>query len=189
MFGPFWTRGTACVCTQSPRIGTSEGIFLFGKEPMVLGELVEFGPCISAEAVRTCALIGLHMMAEENTLRSGQAARVRRLLRITSTTSITSLLKSLGKIGQVKWSIFLEDWELERVALPRNEGRVQGELGVDELSLFTVFTVSERFSCGVRGAQSRGVHLFRCVYSASVALLWYCHSKKASLSPWTGCDT
>ena len=37
---------------------------------MVLSELVEFGPCFSVETVKACALIGLHMMAEENALRS-----------------------------------------------------------------------------------------------------------------------
>ena len=45
--------------------------FLLKKEPMVLGELIEFGPCISAETVKACALIGLHMMAEENAIRTG----------------------------------------------------------------------------------------------------------------------
>ena len=40
------------------------------KEPMVHSELVEFGPCISAETVKACALSGLHMMAEESVLRS-----------------------------------------------------------------------------------------------------------------------
>ena len=35
---------------------------------MVLSELVEFGPCFSAETVKACALIGLHMLAEENAL-------------------------------------------------------------------------------------------------------------------------
>ena len=44
--------------------------FLLKKEPMVLSELIEFGPCISAEAVKACALIGLHMMTAENALRS-----------------------------------------------------------------------------------------------------------------------
>ena len=37
---------------------------------MVLSEFVEFGPCIPAETVKACALIGLHMMTEENALRS-----------------------------------------------------------------------------------------------------------------------
>ena len=36
-------------------------LFLLKKEPMVLTELVEFGPCVSAETVKACALIGLHM--------------------------------------------------------------------------------------------------------------------------------
>ena len=44
--------------------------FLVKKEPTVLSELVEFGPCVSAETVKACALIFLHMMAEENALRS-----------------------------------------------------------------------------------------------------------------------
>ena len=39
--------------------------FLLKKEPMVLSELVEFGPCISAETVKACAMIGLHKMAED----------------------------------------------------------------------------------------------------------------------------
>ena len=42
--------------------------FLIKKEP--ISELVEFGPCVLAETVKACALIGLHMMAEENALRS-----------------------------------------------------------------------------------------------------------------------
>ena len=44
--------------------------FLLKKEPMALRKLVEFGPCFSAEAVKPCALIGQHKMAEENALRS-----------------------------------------------------------------------------------------------------------------------
>ena len=37
---------------------------------MVLSELGEFGPCVSAETVKACALIGLRTTAEENALRS-----------------------------------------------------------------------------------------------------------------------
>ena len=44
--------------------------FLLKKEPMVHCELIEFGPCISVETVKACALIGLHMTAEETALRS-----------------------------------------------------------------------------------------------------------------------
>ena len=42
--------------------------FLLKKEPTVISELVEFGPCVSAETVIACASIGVHMMAEENAL-------------------------------------------------------------------------------------------------------------------------
>ena len=44
--------------------------FFLKKEPMVLRELVRFGPSIPVEAVKACALVGLHMMAEENSWRS-----------------------------------------------------------------------------------------------------------------------
>ena len=44
--------------------------FFLEKEPMAISQLTEFGRCISAERVKACALIGLHMMAEENALRS-----------------------------------------------------------------------------------------------------------------------
>ena len=43
--------------------------FLLKKEPMVLRELVRFGPSIPVEAVKACALVGLHMMAEEDSWR------------------------------------------------------------------------------------------------------------------------
>ena len=68
-FGTIWTRGTACVCAQHPRIGTFQG-FLLKKETVVLSELVDFGPCFSAKTVKACAVIGLQIMAEENALRS-----------------------------------------------------------------------------------------------------------------------
>ena len=44
--------------------------FFLKKEPTVISELIKFGPCISAETGKACALIGLHMMAEEKALRS-----------------------------------------------------------------------------------------------------------------------
>ena len=47
-----------------------EFFFLLKREPMVLSELIEFGPCISAETVKACALIGLHMIAKEIALPS-----------------------------------------------------------------------------------------------------------------------
>ena len=40
--------------------------FLLKREPMVLRELVRFGPSIPVEAVKACALVGVHVMAEED---------------------------------------------------------------------------------------------------------------------------
>ena len=50
--------------------------FFFKKEPRVLSELGRFGPSISAETVKVCALFGLHMMAEENAWRSDSGSSV-----------------------------------------------------------------------------------------------------------------
>ena len=53
--GLFWMHGTVCVCAQPPRDGMSQGdtgpynelfFFFLKKEPMVLRELVRFGPNI-----------------------------------------------------------------------------------------------------------------------------------------------
>ena len=72
-FGPFWIRGTACVLRTASTHWNVPGkyephgepiFFLLKKEPMVLGELIEFGPFFSAGTT------GLHMMAEEVALRS-----------------------------------------------------------------------------------------------------------------------
>ena len=43
--------------------------FLLKKEPMVVNEMVHIEPSISAETIKACALIGLHMMAEEVAMR------------------------------------------------------------------------------------------------------------------------
>ena len=49
---------------------------LLKKEPRVFSELVRCGPSISAEKVKACALIGLHMVAEENSWRSDSGSSV-----------------------------------------------------------------------------------------------------------------
>ena len=41
--------------------------FLMKKEPFVPTKAVEFRPCIAAETLKACALIGLHVIAEEAT--------------------------------------------------------------------------------------------------------------------------
>ena len=46
--------------------------FLLKNEPMVLRELVRFGPSIPVEAMKACAFVGLHMMAEGGFLADGQ---------------------------------------------------------------------------------------------------------------------
>ena len=68
LFGPIGIRGTACALL--PRTGTFHGphgefFFIQKKGPRVLSEVIEFGPRILAETMTACALIGLHMMAEE----------------------------------------------------------------------------------------------------------------------------
>ena len=51
--------------------GRKRGILqLLTNSSVVLSELIEFAPCVPAETVKACALIRLHMMVEENALRS-----------------------------------------------------------------------------------------------------------------------
>ena len=70
----FGSLGQRAFAHSHPRIGMSQrsvdrtvssSCFLLKKDPMVLSELVEFGPRISAETVKACALIGVRTMAEE----------------------------------------------------------------------------------------------------------------------------
>ena len=73
------------------RYGPHDELFLFllKKEPRVLSELVLFGPSISSEKVKACALIGLHVMAEENAWRSDSALLCRQVARVTATWVMT----------------------------------------------------------------------------------------------------
>ena len=47
-----------------------ELFFLMEKEPVVLRELIRLGPSIPVETVKACALVGLHMMAEDHSWRT-----------------------------------------------------------------------------------------------------------------------
>ena len=150
MFGLTWILGTACVCAHLPRIGTfqesmgrmvSSSFFLWKKEPMVLSELVEFGPCFLAETVKACALICLHMMAEENRIllltwvKCGSMAAQKGPVwsdnglegeRSEDSSSVGYYEHNVHNlaievVGQ-NWSsevisLFLDDWEVGRVAL------------------------------------------------------------------------
>ena len=73
VFGPIWD--SVCLRTAFTRWNVPEKYGLHGelfffltkkKEPMVLSELIDFRPCISADTVKACASIGLHMTADEN---------------------------------------------------------------------------------------------------------------------------
>ena len=91
--------------------------FLLKKEPSALSELARLGPSIPVETVKACALIGLHMMAEENGWRSGSGS---------SASSSSSCEDNVGNgalcvIG-LRGSgdtiaLFVQDWEVAKVAL------------------------------------------------------------------------
>ena len=77
---------------------------------MVIRELVRFGPSIPVEAVKVCALVGLHMMAEENSWRSDSGSSI-------SSSSLSEnnvgndALCVIGLHGSGdKISLFLQDW-------------------------------------------------------------------------------
>ena len=76
---------------------------------MVLRELVRFGPSIPVEAVKACALVGLHMMAEESSWRSDS----------WSENNVgNDALFVIGLHGSDDTiALFLQDWEVAKVAL------------------------------------------------------------------------
>ena len=99
-------------------------------------------PCVTAETLEACALIGLHMIAHEaaslslngfsrelggmgryggprNPFWEGDLVDWTESECISSHTTLkVSLLNSLGRIAQAKMvSLFLRDWELAQVAL------------------------------------------------------------------------
>ena len=119
--------------------------FLLEKGRTVLSELIEFGPCISAEPAKACALIGLHMMAEENALRSDSdssldfgtcggttaqkntvwGSNVVDLAGSEGTPSLEYHEHNVGNLAvEVVWqtwsseviTLYLRDWEVGRVA-------------------------------------------------------------------------
>ena len=91
--------------------------FLLKKEPMVNRELVRSGPSFLVQAEKACALVGLHMMAEENSWQSDSGSSVS-----SSSSSENNVgnevLFVIGLHGSGdKISLFLQDWEVEKVAL------------------------------------------------------------------------
>ena len=84
---------------------------------MVIRELVRFGPSIPVEAVKACALVGLHMMDEENSWQSDSGSSV-----LSSSSSENNVGNEaffvIGLHGSGdKISLFLQDWEVAKVAL------------------------------------------------------------------------
>ena len=69
--GLLWTHGMLWVCAQRPASGTKRKygpdgercFFLIKRESFALAKAVEFKPFVPAEALRACALTGLHLMA------------------------------------------------------------------------------------------------------------------------------
>ena len=95
-------------------------IFLLKKEPMVLSELVRFGPSFPVETVKARALIGLHMMAEENSGRSENGSSVSSSSSDENNVGNDALFV-IGLHGSGDTTaLFLQDWEVVKVALSRH---------------------------------------------------------------------
>ena len=101
--------------------------FFIKKEQVVASNEVVPNPCVSAETLKACALIGLHLLAADYEVGSSGsqsldlgdmymgvqnarfgAARVRQVsplvtMKSMGTTTSAGPLKSLGRIGPVKW--------------------------------------------------------------------------------------
>ena len=91
--------------------------FLLKKEPVVLSELVRFGPSILVETVKACALVCLHMVAEENFGWSENGPSV------SSSSSDENnagndapFVVGLHGSGDTV-AFFFQDWEVAKVAL------------------------------------------------------------------------
>ena len=92
-----------------------EFFFFLEREPM--SELVRFGPSIPVETVKACALIGLHMMIEENSGRSENGSFVSSSSSDGNNVGDDALFV-IGLHGSGDTiALFLQDWEVAKVAL------------------------------------------------------------------------
>ena len=90
---------------------------LLKKEPMVIRELVRFGPSIAVEAVKACALVGVHMMAEDDSWRLDSGSSVPSSDSCEDNVG-NEALHVIGLHGPGdKISLFLQDWEVAKAAL------------------------------------------------------------------------
>ena len=87
------------------------------KEPTVFSELVRFGPSISAEKVKVCVLVGLHMMAEENSWRSDSGSSVSSNSSSENNVGNDALFVVGLHGSRDTIALFLHDWEVAKVAL------------------------------------------------------------------------
>ena len=91
--------------------------FFLKKKPMVLSELVRFGPSIPVETVKACALVSLHMMAEENSGWSENGSSVSSSSSDENNVGNDALFV-IGLQGSGDTTVlFLQDWEVAKVAL------------------------------------------------------------------------
>ena len=122
--------------------GVSFFFFTLKKEPTVIRELVDFGPCVSAETVKARALIGLHTMAEENAfwlgrdlspdlgdvwrnvcpkspewISSGPTSKAYCCFEFYEHNFENMAIEVIGQDSSGNVALFLKDWELGRVAL------------------------------------------------------------------------
>ena len=97
--------------------------FVLNKEPMVLSELIEFVPVSSTETVKACALIGLHIMTEENALRSDRDS--------------SPDLGEIGKCGCPKSPVLTDDGLEEERGADTSSVECY-ELDVDDLAIEVV---------------------------------------------------
>ena len=89
---------------------------------MVLRELVRFGPSIPVEAVKPCALVGLHMMAEEDSWRTDTGSSFSSS-RSSENNVGNGALFVIGLHGSGDAvALFLQDWEVAKVAFELPHG-------------------------------------------------------------------
>ena len=167
--------------------------FVLKKEPMVPGELIEFEPCISAETIKACALIGLHMMAEENALRSDSDSSRRHVevwlpkkspvrssngVEWAGSVDASSLEYYEHNVGNLAVEVVGQNWSSEVIYLsfPR---RLGGWAGGTQLPL-----VNGPFCQDVRDACSESLDFLPSLCAECQRVFWWnCHSSKAAFSP------
>ena len=137
--------------------------FLIKKEPVVASNEVLPKPIVSAETLKACALIGLHLLAAEG--EDGSSG-------------------SQSRDSRDLWRYGCPKKKLAGVAMLRHGQEAKALLHLNISSWKT----ENLLVLALRGAQSLRIILVPCVRSAKEVLWRNCHSSKAFFSPWTDCD-